>query len=204
MSDSSSAPTSAEDKSTLDTALSYLREAVKAGKQFDYYIFYGHDQKVPGVLDKSCLSQWFPANFTIDGVQYRHCEQYMMAQKALLFEDHEMMDKILEATDPKICKSLGRKVRGFSAEVWDKYKSDIVYRGNLGKFSQNKELGMFLLNTGDAIIAEANPRDNTWGIALRLDNPKNTDPRAWRGKNLLGFALMQVREFLKLHYSTVF
>ena len=35
------------------------------------------------------FSQWYPSKFTIDGIEYNCCEQYMMAKKALMFGDAE-------------------------------------------------------------------------------------------------------------------
>ena len=41
---------------------------------------------------------------------------------------------------------------------------------------------------------EASPRDRVWGIGMGAKNPKATERGQWRGRNLLGDALMQVRE----------
>lgn len=43
---------------------------------------------------------------------------------------------------------------------------------------------------------EASPYDRIWGIQLSADTPEAQNPFRWRGENLLGFALMEVRDEL--------
>ena len=121
----------------------------------------------------------------------------MMASKAQLFGDEEIRKEILKCNDPKQIKALGRKVRGFDQAVWDKLKYAIVLNGNWLKFSQNRYLREFLLSTGDNVLVEASPYDNIWGIRLSANSPEAWDPFKWRGQNLLGFALMEVRDELR-------
>ncbi|SPT67581.1 Swarming motility protein ybiA [Anaerobiospirillum thomasii] len=85
-------------------------------------------------------------------------------------------------------------LRGFDHKVWDKFKYSIVLNGNYLKFSQNRDLRDFLLSTYDKVIVEASPYDAIWGICLSGSDPKSCDPMLWRGENLLGFALMEVRD----------
>lgn len=121
----------------------------------------------------------------------------MMYKKAICFNDKEIADQILATNDVAKIKALGRKVRGYDDSVWDKVRQGIVHDGLLAKFSQNKELKECLLNTGDAILAECSPFDRIWGIGLSIKNPDSLEQVKWRGRNLLGFTLMQVREELK-------
>ena len=119
-----------------------------------------------------------------------------MAGKAELFDDKETREKILASRSPKQIKELGRRVKGFEQATWYKAKFSIVLNGNWCKFSQNMELKAFLLSTGDAILAEASPYDGIWGIRMQADAPDSANPLKWRGQNLLGFALMEVRDEL--------
>jgi ribA/ribD-fused uncharacterized protein len=91
---------------------------------------------------------------------------------------------------------MGARVTGFDSETWDARKVAIVTAGNLAKFEQNAGLRRRLLDTGDAILAEANPKDFIWGIGLAIDDPTAQDPANWQGQNLLGKVLMQVRQTL--------
>lgn len=76
-------------------------------------------------------------------------------------------------------------------------KSQVVVNGNLHKFGQNPELRDFLLSTGDKVLVEASPYDKIWGIGLDANNPDACAPKLWKGENLLGFALMEVRGLLR-------
>lgn len=145
---------------------------------------------------KGPYSQWFMKKFTVDGVEYCCCEQYMMAEKARLFNDEDSCKKIMNTNLPSEHKRLGRAVKGFSEKIWKKHRYNIVYKANLAKFSQNEDLKQKLLNTNDAILCEANPHDSIWGVALKAHDPKIQDPKNWKGLNLLGEALMQVRSEL--------
>ena len=69
--------------------------------------------------------------------------------------------------------------------------------GNIHMFSQHEDMKQFLLETGEAVIVEASPRDRIWGIGMGASNENATYPAKWRGQNLLGSALMDVRETLK-------
>ena len=72
-----------------------------------------------------------------------------------------------------------------------------VVAGNAAKFGQSDHLRAILFATGDAILVEASPRDRVWGIGLTASSPLAGDPATWRGKNLLGFALVTTRSLLR-------
>jgi ribA/ribD-fused uncharacterized protein len=174
-----------------------LLRGLEAGESFEYLLFYGHHQKKPGKVDLSCFSQWFHASFVVDGVHYLTAEHYMMAQKAKLFEDHEAYEAILRSADPREAKQLGRSVQNFVPEIWDEHCSEIVIEGNFHKFSQNPDLLTFILSTSPKILVEASPSDRIWGIGLAKTEPNASNPTKWRGKNLLGFALVEARRRLQ-------
>ncbi len=146
--------------------------------------------------EEDYLSQWFYSPFKIDNIQFLCCEQWMMYSKAILFNDHQSATLILKEKSPGMHKEIGRSVKGFKKDIWNKNKQHIVYQGNLAKFSQNSELKNMLLSTKKMILAEANPNDTIWGIGLSESVAKNKYPNQWRGKNLLGKILMKVREKL--------
>ena len=138
---------------------------------------------------------------------FHNCEQYMMFQKASLFKDDRIKQKIIQEYNPKNIKKLGREVKHFNNETWNKYKEFIVYQGNLLKFSFNEDLKEKLLNTGKKVLIETSHFDSVYGIGLDYYgrscslNKQQFDlfnVNDWQGSNLLGFALMQVRDELKL------
>ena len=171
--------------------------AIDTGEVFSYRFFWGHRPRKDGKLSDACFSQWWPASFVINGQVYSSAEQWMMVSKARLFGDHEVADQMMAVKDPGKIKALGRKVRGFVQETWDEACFDLVTDGNVAKFGQNARLKKYLLATGDDVLVEASPTDVVWGIGLGRDAPDANDPRAWRGLNLLGFALMQARAVLR-------
>lgn len=166
----------------------------KEGK-LNFLFFWGHTVK--DEITKACFSQWFPLEFEENGIVYKTAEHYMMVGKARLFNDHEVFEEIIKAESPNEAKSLGRKVKNFDPKLWDEHKYEIVRQGNLLKFSQNEKFKEFLLSTNDNILVEASPYDKIWGIGMLETNPKVQNPSEWDGENLLGFALMEVRDELR-------
>ncbi|GAB3712890.1 NADAR family protein [Amycolatopsis oliviviridis] len=178
-------------------SLDALRELVHSGAEPEYQLFYGHTPLKSGRVNAACLSQWWIAPFVAGGERYPTAEHYMMAGKAELFGDHEAAAAIRQAPDPKTAKILGREVSGFDAETWERHRFDVVVDGNLEKFRQHAEEREFLLSTGDKVIVEASRMDLVWGSGVAREDKNATRPDYWRGQNLLGFALMEVREQLR-------
>ncbi|GAB1856230.1 NADAR family protein [Flavobacteriaceae bacterium MHTCC 0001] len=162
-----------------------------------YLFFWGHTPGKDGSIGKSCFSQWWIAPFEVEGIIYKTAEHWMMAEKARLFNDEKHLAEIIKCNSPAEAKKWGRKVTGFIPEKWDTHKYEIVKQGNIHKFSQNQELKAFLLNTKHCVLVEASPRDRIWGIGMGASNEKALNPNLWRGENLLGFALMEVRDEIK-------
>jgi len=170
-----------------------LRARFNAGKKLKYVFFWGHQARKNGVT-VACFSQWYSAAFIVDGERYPTAEHYMMAQKAALFGDLETRAQVLQAPNPGAAKALGRQVRGFDEATWVENRFSIVVRANKAKFSQNAELLQFLEQTGSRVLVEASPVDRIWGIGVAQNDERVNNPNLWRGLNLLGFALMQVRD----------
>jgi len=165
-----------------------------SGENIKYLFFWGHTKTER--ITKTCFSQWYESKFVVDGVEFNTAEQWMMAQKALLFDNQEIYQQILISTKPGKIKELGRQVKSFNQKVWEEKRFDIVVKGNFYKFSQNSTLQIFLKNTKDRVIVEASPVDTIWGIGLSQNNENATNPYKWKGQNLLGYALMEVRDLL--------
>jgi ribA/ribD-fused uncharacterized protein len=170
----------------------YNIENITTTKCSDYHLFWG-----------GFCSQWASSPFNANGMYFATAEHWMMIQKALLFEDNEQLQNILADSNPRNAKNYGRRVKNFDPEVWEEVKYDIVLQGNLHKFAEKNIKGednifrQQLLETGDKIIVEASPYDKIWGIGLHSDHRDACKPLNWKGQNLLGFALMEVRDTLK-------
>lgn len=143
------------------------------------------------------LSNWFKCSFKDEQYSYGSSEAYLMIQKALLFGDRESATKITKTRDPKKQKSLGRLVKGFNEEIWNQHKFDIMVKGLILKFEQNENLKKQLISTGEKVLVEGSPYDSVWGVALHYSDILILDEKNWRGENLLGKALMRVREDFK-------
>lgn len=143
------------------------------------------------------FSQWTRAPFELHGTTYVSAEQRMMRAKAELFGDSVTEAAIMATQDPHKIKRLGRQVRGFIDTQWRARAVDIVVEANLAKFRQNTTMGNVLCATHPHILAEASPHDRIWGIGLSAQDPRARQPVQWRGLNLLGEALMRVRETLR-------
>lgn len=174
-----------------------LLARVRAGARIKYLCFWGHRPRPDGSIGPSCLSQWWPSPFTVDGVGYATAEHWMMAGKARLFADAEAERRVLAAAHPAGAKKAGRLVRGFDEAVWERERFRIVVEGSVHKFASDPALRAFLLGTGGRVLVEASPVDRVWGIGLAADDEAAQDPERWRGPNLLGFALMAARERLR-------
>ena len=141
-------------------------------------------------------SNWEPSNFAIDGVSYNCVEQYMMAEKARLFGDEEVRQKILASPYPRAQKEFGRKVRGYIDETWTAVRYDVVLRATVEKYKQNPRLLKKLLSTTETFV-EASPEDDIWGIGMLMTEQGVEDPANWKGTNLLGKAITEARELIR-------
>ena len=137
------------------------------------------------------------SEFTVNGITFSSMEQYMMYQKAVCFKDEEIAEKILATTDVAVIKALGRQVKGYNDGYWNGVWQLLVYEGLKEKFTQNENLKKLLLDTEDSILAECAVNDRIWGIGLSMKDSNRLEPEKWRGQNLLGYALMMVRERIK-------
>lgn len=155
------------------------------------------------------FSQWYKdAPFTcVLGLKWNTCEQYMMAEKALLFKDMEMYQKIRSSSDPASQKAYGRAVQNYNDKEWNLQRLDSVFSANMYKFSQNQKMKKLILSTKGKILVEASPRDKIWGIGLDRYDAIRISADKWPGKNYLGKVLMLVRECLdenKMFENTIY
>ncbi|XP_055956279.1 uncharacterized protein LOC126817334 isoform X3 [Patella vulgata] len=159
-----------------------------------YELFYGRD---------SPFSQHHKCRFEVDGMEFSCAEQYMMFSKAVVFEDEIIKEKIMKATDPVEIKHLGREVKNFEVIPWMEHAVDKVKTANLAKFSQNKFLKKRLFTTYPRLLVECSPSDTRWGIGLSKQDPGALHKDCWRGRNLLGQTLTNVRDELMMKENLI-
>lgn len=143
------------------------------------------------------LSNWYMSDFEVNNIKFSSIEQYMMYYKAVTFNDNVTAKEILNNTNAGKIKDLGRQVKNYNDTIWNGVRQIIVYEGLFAKFSQNNELKEKLLKTGNDILAECAVQDCIWATGVSMKDENRFDIQKWRGQNLLGFAIMQVREKLK-------
>lgn len=147
----------------------------------------------------SMFSNWYPIQFEYKGHQFHNSEQAFMWEKANFFNDEEIANEILQTPNPGRNKALGRKVKNFNGDKWMEVCLDIMIEVNMSKWA---EMPQDIIDTGDKIIVEASPYDKIWGIGLKPQDDKVLDEKNWDGLNLLGLALMKVRDNLKVTLVT--
>ena len=143
------------------------------------------------------FSNHFMADFEIFGHVYCCVEQYMMAQKALIFKDYKRLNEILNSKNPVEMRNIGREVAGFDSQRWDRVKVKVVKNAVRAKFSQNEALKAKLLATGKKMLVESNPNDRVWGIGFTKSDKMVMEKFEKWGENLLGKILSEVRDELK-------
>lgn len=168
-----------------------LEKQVRSGARPKYVFFWKPDEK------NGYLSQWYKAPFTRNNTYFPTAEHYMMHTKAILFGDLTIAMDILRSRNPAEVKKLGQQVRGFRDDVWEKERFAIVVTANAEKFSQNPDLLSQLKATGNKVLVEASPYDRIWGVGMESSHEHAENPLLWNGLNLLGFALMKVRDELQ-------
>lgn len=140
------------------------------------------------------FSNFYPCKIRYNKMLFSSTEMIFMWEKALFFGDKDAANSILFSSDPAICKKIGRSIKNFDAELWSSVSYDIMVKANYEKYTQNSRLKFELLNTIPKILVEASPYDKIWGIGLHVHDDAVLDENNWNGQNLLGKALMEVRE----------
>ncbi|MFN7117076.1 MAG: NADAR family protein [Saprospiraceae bacterium] len=177
-----------------DYDISWLQKAIKKGEEFEYFYFweFASFEKT----GKHCFSIWHKSPFTIDNLTYPTMQHYMMAHKALIFQDYDRFEKIMVAPTPREAQLLGDEIADIDFEHWAREQYDIAKEGNIHKFNQYPSFAAELLQTGNKILVEASLTDAIW---VKQDDSDDVELGYynWISINLHGFVLMSVREFFR-------
>jgi len=137
----------------------------------------------------------------LNGISCDSTEQGFMLHKARFFSDGESFSAIQKAMHPSQAKALGRGVTGYNEEAWEAVRLGFMTHVNYLKYSQNPRWAKQLVDTGNRVIVEASEKDKIWGVGLYENDIRILDERQWKGRNLLGKALMHVRDMLNTNES---
>ena len=116
----------------------------------------------------SVFSNFYKCPFVVGGKTYSCVEQYVMYQKALLFDDEEKSARIMEADDPATHKAIGYQVANFDLDKWRHEAPKIVSDALQAKFDQHPRLKNKLLETRGKELVETSPADHFWGVGIRI------------------------------------
>lgn len=149
------------------------------------------------------LSNWHPSptkgTYGKTSYKFATSEHHYMAIKALAFGDKQSFNSIRISTDPKEAKKLGGAVANFDEAIWSSIRKEAMMEACRAKLMNHDawRLRSYLLGTYPRILAEASPYDLIWGIGLDRNDPLCQDVTKWRGQNLLGQVLMELRAELR-------
>jgi len=144
------------------------------------------------------MSNFYKCEFMENDIRFKSSEQYFMYHKCLTFDpdNQRLLDNILNSNSQTEIKKCGRQVKNYNNEVWNNIRYNIMRQGLLLKFTQNDNLKIKLLNTGNKMLYEASQYDKIWGIGFYWQQAMNTNPNLY-GRNLLGQCLCEVRNILR-------
>lgn len=148
----------------------------------------------------SVFSNWYPSTFIYKNIKFHNSEAALMYEKASLFNDEKSMQRIITTKDqnPRKVKAFGRKVSPYDDKAWNSVRYQLMVDILLQKFTQNPEMLEILLDTCDRVIVEGSPYDAIWGVGLHWNDDLILTESNWKGDNLLGKALMEVRSMFYL------
>ncbi|MBQ5966935.1 MAG: DUF1768 domain-containing protein [Clostridiales bacterium] len=145
------------------------------------------------------LSNWYLSDFELDDMKFSSAEQYIMYQKCVLFGDNASAKKVMSTDDPAQQQEIARNASGFIENVWKGYRQVIAEKALYAKFTQDDLLrDKLLITQAHGIwLVECSRSDKNWACGIGLDDDRRLDASNWTGMNILGFALMKVREDIR-------
>lgn len=179
----------------LNMTLNDYKEYYYGGYKFDYTFITGY--KKTDKLNNNCLSLKYPCRFKEKNIEFNSVLQYYMYKKAELFKDFKARDKILNEKDYHKIFYLGKRIKGFDKEKWNRTYYNLAKKGNYLKFSQNEDLKYYLVGTNSSFIINLDSHNPRWSVGLDINDKYIKNPSHWRGSNELGFMLMRIRENYK-------
>lgn len=156
----------------------------------------GNQQVVVFFGKESRFSNHYICSFEVEGCSYNSIEQYLAHNRARIAGRKDLEDRAMASADPVQAKKILHLLRKEpNQEHWENQRRDVLFKGLLAKFSQSIDLREYLLSSENRLLGEAS-KNRTWGIGLTLSDRAKLNPRQWRGDNLQGNTLMEVRQHL--------
>ncbi|MBO4787352.1 MAG: NADAR family protein [Lachnospiraceae bacterium] len=146
------------------------------------------------------LRQFLPdyeKHFDVDGKNFTSLTQYLEYSKAKVFGDEKTAWSIYLANDAAEARNRAKNIAGFDETRWHASIGAALYRALMGRVKERPEDILALLKTGDETLVFCNSPDEWLGIRQGSSDPDVQDMTKWKGHNLLGFLLMEVREYYR-------
>lgn len=154
----------------------------------------------PDTNDYGFLSLNWAVELEFNGTMYNSAKQALAAELAKGFNDEQNLQRIMTAESPQEITYQLSDVPGeadANEPKWNDLTKRLLYDINIVKFNQYPELAGRLLETKNAQLGAYIPDDNLLGIGISLDNVQSLNPVNWTGQNLLGKALMDIRQKIR-------
>jgi ribA/ribD-fused uncharacterized protein len=168
------------------------KNRIKAAEKEPVIVFEGTESD-----DYGYLSLDWAITIEFNTTMYHSAKQAIYAELAKFFNDEVHLPQLLAAkTADEINYSLEDVPGENNEDKWNEQLRKLIYDVNLAKFKQYPELAGKLVETKNAVLGAYLPGDSVIGIGVSIENVDAKDPSKW-GENVLGKALMNVRDVLK-------
>jgi ribA/ribD-fused uncharacterized protein len=154
----------------------------------------------PDTNDYGFLSLKWVVELEVNGTKYGSGQQALYAELAKAFNDEEGLQRIMSAESPDEINYSLEDVPGepdANRAKWTDTTKQLIYDINIAKFNQYPELAARLLETKNATLGAYIPDDTLIGIGISMDNVQSKNPVNWTGQNILGKALMEIRQNIR-------
>jgi len=140
----------------------------------------------------------WPVQIRLQTMTYHCAKQALAAEQAKTFGDDEGFRKVMDAQTPAEVSYSREETKEATEEEWAMATKKKLYVIQEAKFRQYPELQSRLLATGESVLAAYLPKDNLMGIGISTDDVRAKNPIHWRGQNVLGTILMELRELFRV------
>ena len=172
------------DKSNLDKLPEDVNVSSVSSKESDnVFGFFG---------EFNPLSNFHPAKFVYNNIEYHSSEQLIQYQKAIQFGDKKIALEILSAKSALECKRLSKDISNYNHEQWKEVARNRCEEGIMAKFMQNGVIRTYLLKTGKQRLVEC-CSDKLWGNGIPLYDEKCLNPSSWSAQGILGEILEHIQ-----------